>query len=314
MPLFTIVNPNLKPWNIFNKHESPDLTISGNVIINGREWFNSYLSPPSFEMNVSKTKWMFDNLKLFFQIEEKILMSNQPVKDFKYYLALLYLSINLTQAYLDPIEAIATRKKWPKKYNSYNKMVKISEKQVDSLTNYFSLETIIFPLTVLINQKQNKHFRLAFNKTAKLLMCSNKDLATALTRINNTFQPKKFMDTDAAFKLITNNVRRIGLNICPKDKFNYDLQTLSSIITWSKYINIRFRLTNDTLTHLLDFKEITNDKYLAKVINPKTSSGSEKYGIAIYCLVYLFNKSNNLKSSVIKKAKQIAKIVDTGIV
>lgn len=304
MSLISIINPDLKPWNIFNNHRSPDLTVSGNVIIDGKEWFNSYLSPPPQSVHISDAGWMFDSLKHFFAMEEKILLLNQPHRDLKFYLLLLYLSINLTQAYLDPVEAIATRKRWPKRYKTINKLLDITSKQIDSLTRYFSLETIIFPLIIFNNQNLDSR-RSVFNKTADLLMCSTNALNGALTRINGIFQPTKFMDKYTASEIINNSAGKVNIFIKPEDQFNYDLQTISSIITWSKYIGKRFSATNQTLKYLLNHRDVADDFYLMERIKSKSTSGSEKYGIAIFLLTYLFNKDPLLKLSVVGRAKQI---------
>lgn len=38
-----MLNFDLKPWNIFNDFEEPELGISGNVLLEGNEWYNSYM-------------------------------------------------------------------------------------------------------------------------------------------------------------------------------------------------------------------------------------------------------------------------------
>lgn len=38
-----MLNIDLKPWNIFNNFDKPELGISGNVLIFGKEWYNSYM-------------------------------------------------------------------------------------------------------------------------------------------------------------------------------------------------------------------------------------------------------------------------------
>lgn len=47
--IFLIENSRVLPWNIYQNHDHVDMTCSGNEIIEGKEWFNSYM-PPFFNL------------------------------------------------------------------------------------------------------------------------------------------------------------------------------------------------------------------------------------------------------------------------
>ncbi|OGD81330.1 hypothetical protein A2572_02305 [Candidatus Collierbacteria bacterium RIFOXYD1_FULL_40_9] len=43
-----MLNPDLRPWNLFNKQNQPVMGISGNVLVGEKEWYNSFM-PCFFE-------------------------------------------------------------------------------------------------------------------------------------------------------------------------------------------------------------------------------------------------------------------------
>lgn len=292
MPLIPIINPSVSPHNIYSRHRQTDLTLSGNTIIDKREWFNSFL--PDLGLKQNNVSQLLDNLNKFFYFEEKLLELVPQATDLVEYSAILYLNFNLTQAYMDPVEAISNFKgKQP------------SSQIASELNRYFCLEAVFFPLSVVQGDCYSQEYQAVSNKTSQMMFCSVPQLYDSLTHIRNIYRPQKFMTADLAIQIILQNYNKINIPVNPHHLHYYQMSHLSSLISWSKYINHRFQLTNQAAEKLLTFPDIRKNKKFCSFLQPKTMSGSEKYGILIFALDYLFTYRPGFKESVIARALQI---------
>ncbi|MFZ2153150.1 MAG: hypothetical protein WAV41_03780 [Microgenomates group bacterium] len=318
-----MINPRLNPWNIYGNFSNPDPSITANVYANGHEWYNSYM-PPFFLLkdkqqiaNIRKKldkeyiqyistifspknrlktiKLQYYRIKKFFSLSKKLIPEFEKIDDLQKLNQLLYKSINLMQTYLNPLEAIVTGKR--SLYNPIPHIFKNQHTQIESLKKSPSLETIFIPMSIIFTHR--KTFSIEYKKVFKYLtstlFCTSRDLQFAFKYVEKTYHYSHFMELFDAQHVVKQNYHKILhlSELTPTQEFVHHLQTISGILTWSKYIPISYKPLHfryfceiETYSILLNTPEVKASEFLKKELSIKSNSGSEKFAKTIFAFKY----------------------------
>ena len=271
---FVYINTGLLPWNYSCNHLDPDLKLSGNVYIDNREWYNSFL-PPFFlpedigelvllrqrtdsgreaDTNrlLEKNKQYFvpekvletlirltGQLNAFYDLERDIWMVVDPNSGLSSLLGAVHFSINLSGMYFFPIDGLVTRKRT---IGQLLDPVVAEEAQAEVAKSTFSADSVMMPMAVMLDTdfcSGSDYLRTA-SRLCQILHCSPSELESSLCFLNRKFNCKRYMSTEIARKIIIRNIDKIHQEdkLKPEEKLALLLQNLSASITWSKYIPV----------------------------------------------------------------------------
>ncbi len=316
---FNYTNIDIKPINYYTNHILPDHKLSGNVYIDNKEWFNSFMPPYLISgensLIFSKSNILFTMILIkkqiynYFKLDQKITSLVTNNLDLERKIAIAHLGVNVSHKFFLPIEGLVTRK--DKKDNPIKQTISESE-QLKIALQIFNLDSVILPLAIIFKSKltRSKHYKIATLKVCDLMQCTTSELETTLKILNDKFECSKHMGLNLATDIVTSNVQRIK-------KTNYFneieesaqlIHELIGIITWSKYFptqgQTKYIPRNYTWT------DIVFD--IDKDFSPSGSSGSEKHGRLIWYLNNYFKHNEKSKQKVLKYSADFAnKIFNT---
>ncbi len=250
----------------------------------------SYFSLNRVEETITELR---QRIKNYFYAETKLLRYEDYISTEMQLLAYAFVALNLCQAHIDPVEALVTRKS--SAYFDYLKLLfKNKQEQAFLLSKSFSLESIIIPLSVLMENKNlSKKTSIVFEYVTKLLFCNSENLLFSLNKINEKFSCSQYMSLKEAQLIVDKNYQKLkkinGLSF--KEKLAFQIQIMCGVITWSKYIpssiaplQFRFSSINEIVERLANCKKIKKHLQIKKSFELDSNSGSEKFGIVAFIL------------------------------
>lgn len=332
---FVYTNKNILPWNYYSNHFKPDPKIAGNIYIDGKEWFNSFL-PPFFtaimadqmllikdgvdkgngfnyskhlslvgdlftEKNILSTLLgLKKQLTDFIELDIKLTNTLRKESNLNELLATIHLGINLADELFFPLEGLVTRKR--PQYDFICQSIS-EDHQAEIALKTFNIDSVMLPLAVAANQDANAEVKKACMKVCKLMFCTEPELDQTLKFLEKTFRCKKFMPLPLALNIIEENVAKIDTenSLDEIDRAACILNELIGMITWSKYFPISL---NNSKHRNYTWTDIVKDVGLESSL--VGSSGSEKHGRLIYFLGKNFNKDNKIKKEILLRSSLLA--------
>jgi len=164
-----MLNPELKPWNIFNRLNSPVLGITGNVLVDNTEWYNSFM-PCFFNLSdveiVNKLKQLIDD-----NGSEPASVTNSTI--YKEYLTLIE-GYSEKVRFRQIVDSLKTRvNKYFNKVESKLFLADIEENNITSLLGFVLaglnlMQEYMDPVETLTSLKSSEVFTTLDNKLKDL--------------------------------------------------------------------------------------------------------------------------------------------------
>lgn len=285
----------------------------------GKEYLSYLDSLFSSDCRSKTIKNLSERVSFYFNNLEPMLVRLEPDEKEDSYLikmlSFLYVSINMMQLFMDPVEAFTVGKDFCS-INIRNKVFGDEKKILSLLEKSIPIELVFIPLAVAKDKNYLfSEYEEVFNYTCAAMKCTSEELDYGLQFAESMYKYTEYFSLDDASSILRKVDKKIeALELASEEELLInEIQLLNGCMTWSKYIPLqqeplrfRYYTTNSILDKVLLSESLFALGYIATGdLETTTISGAEKQGKIICLLNTIFSKDKALKNKILKEALSV---------